>query len=196
MFRLIILLCCIVFCSCQNKGNDETQVKAVHENDSSKLFSAIEKDSAYFVRYQFSKRINPNGVTDYVYNSNSEKGFVILCDSASRNFKLIINSKDTSVLFFETDRFYTVNGKDYKVVKLISDKGVTDGEASYFISQDFGLLLSRSNTWRIGKVLNPERDSNEYLQLTALLYKVLTDEELFKNPIPAPKIKFTPPKVE
>ncbi len=197
MFRLVILFCCIIFCSCQNKGNDGAQAKAVNENDSLKLFSAIIKDSAYFIRYQFSKRVNANGIIDYVYNSSSEKGFAILCDTASKSFKLITNGRDTSVLSFETDRFYTVNGKDYKVVKLISDKGVTDGEVSYFISPDFGLLLNRSNTWRIGKVLSSEKDnSNENLQLTALLYKLLTDEEFFKNPIQEPKIKFTPPKVE
>lgn len=196
MFRLIILFCCIISCSCQNKHNEESQAKAVPENDSLKLFSAIEKDSVYFIRYQFSKRVNSNGVTDYVYNSKNEKGFVIVCDTASQSCKLITNNKDTSILSFETNRFYTVNGKDYKVVKFISDKGVTDGEASYFISPDFGLLLSRSNTWLIGKILNPEKDNNEYLQLTALLYKILTDEELFKNTIPESKMKFTPPKVE
>ncbi len=197
MFRLIVSFCCILFYSCQDKkNNDEPQVLMTQKNDSLISYSAIEKDSAYFVNYEFNKQINSVGIATYVYNSNDERGFIIVCDTANNNFKLVINKKDTAILSFESDRFYTVNGKDYKVLKLVSDKGVTDGEVSYFLNIDFGLLLSKSNTWRIGKILNPEKGNSEYLQLTALLYKVLTEEEFLKNPIPKTIMKFTPPKVE
>lgn len=196
MFRLIIP-CCIFFYSCkENKSDDKLQKVASHPNYSVTLFSAIEKDSAYFISYQFNKQVNQGGAVAYTYNSNDARKFIILCDTISEKFKLIGNEKDTTLLYFEGDRFYTVNGSDYKVLKLISDKGVTDGEVSYFFSIDFGLLVTKSNTWRIGKILNPENTNSKYLQLTALLYKVLADEEFFKNPIPESKRKFTPPKVE
>lgn len=197
MFRLIIPFCFIFFYSCQeNKSDDKLQKVTTHQNDSVKLFLAIEKDSAYFISYRFNKQVNQSGTVAYTYNSNDARKFIIVCDTASKKFKLIGNEKDTTLLSFEGDRFYTVNGADYKVLKLILDKGVTDGEVSYFFSIDFGLLLSKSNTWRIGKILNPEKSNSKYLQLTALLYKVLTEEDFLKNPIPESKIKFTPPKVE
>lgn len=197
MFRLIILFCCMVIYSCNgNENNSKPQPNTSHTNDSLKLFSAIEKDSTYFIGYQFSKQVTNDGVINYIYNSKEAGSFIIACDTATKYFKLIANNNDTTLLYNEGDRFYTINGKEYKVVKLVADKGVTDGEVSYFVSIDFGLLLNKSNTWRMGKILNPEKENNERLQLTALLYRVTTEEDFFKNPEPASKIKFTPPKVE
>lgn len=197
MNKLIISFCCILFYSCQdNKNNNNPQVLAVANNDSIKSFTAVEKDSAYFISYQFSKQTNRIGAAVYVYNNDDEKGFIILSDTASKSFKLITNKRDTLILSFESDRIYTVNSKSYKVLKLIADKGVTDGEVSYFFNPEIGLLLSKSNTWRIGKILNPEKNNSDYLELTALFYKVLTDEEFYKTPTPQAEIKFTPPKIE
>lgn len=197
MFKLIILFCCMFLYSCKgDKSNTKPQPTTSHTNDSLKLFSAIEKDSTYFISYQFSKQITKGGVLNYIYNSDEARSFIIACDTTTKYFKLMANSSDTTLLYHEDDRFYTINGKEYKVLKLVADKGITDGEVSYFVSIDFGLLLSKSNTWRIGKVINPEKENNERLQLTVLLYRVLTDDNFFKNPEPESKIKFTPPKVE
>ncbi|HMO63576.1 MAG TPA: hypothetical protein PKA46_15960 [Ferruginibacter sp.] len=197
MFRLIILVCCIFLYSCKgDNSNTKAEQIASHANDSLKLFSAIEKDSTYFISYQFSKQIAKGGVINYIYKSNEVGGFIIACDTANRYFKLTGDRSDTTLLDNDGDRFYTINGKEYKVLKLIADKGVTDGEVSYFVSIDFGLLLSKSNTWRIGKFLNPEKVNNGSLELTALLYRVLTEDDFLKNPQPESKIKFTPPKVE
>lgn len=183
--------------SCKgDDSNSKLQPNTSHTNDSLILFSAIEKDSTYFISYQFSKQIAKGGVINYIYNSNEAGSFIIACDTATKYFKLMANSRDTILLYNEGDRFYTINGKEYKVIKLVADKGVTDGEVSYFISIDFGLLLSKSNTWRISKILTPEKENNERLQLTALLYRVTTEDNFFQNPEPASKIKFTPPKVE
>ena len=66
----------------------------------------------------------------------------------------------------------------------------------HIFSTDLGLLVSKSNTWRMGQVMDPNKDDSDYVRLKALLYRVLTDEEMFKNPIPESKIKFTQPKVE
>jgi hypothetical protein len=197
MFRLIISIIFIFFYSCQgNKSGDKIQEVIIQQNDSIKLFTANEKDSAYFIRYQFNKQVYQSGAIAYTYNSDDARKFIFICDTASKKYGLIANEKDTTLLSCEGERIYTVNGADYKILKLILDKGVTDGEVSYFFSIDFGILISRSNTWRIGKILNPEKSNNEYLQMTALLYKVLTEDDFLKTPIPSSKIKFTPPKVE
>lgn len=197
MFRLIILLFCMFLYSCKgDKSNTKSQSIILHATDSLKLFSAIENDSTYFIKYQFNTQTAKGGVIYFMYNSNEAVSFVLACDTATKNFKLIVNSKDTTLLYNEGERFYTINGTDFKVLKLVLDKGVTDGEVSYFVSIDFGLLISKSNTWRIGKILNPEKENNEQLQLTALLYRVLTEDDFLKAPVPESKIKFTPPKVE
>jgi hypothetical protein len=197
MFRLFILFCCMFLYSCKSdESNTSPKPIKSHTNDSLKLFSAIEKDSTYFVSCQFSKQITKGGVINYIYNSNEAGSFIIACDTTNKYFELMANSSDTTLLYSEGERFYTINGKEYKVLKLVADKGVIDGEVSYFVSIDFGLLLSKSNTWRIGKILNAGSENNERLQLTALLYRVLTEDDFFKNPEPESKIKFTPPKVE
>ncbi|MBX3257677.1 MAG: hypothetical protein KF862_26350 [Chitinophagaceae bacterium] len=197
MIRIIIPFCCIFFYSCgENKSDDNLRKLNTYHTDTVRLFSAIEKDSAYFINYQFKKQVNQSGVITYVYNSSDVRNFTIVCDTANKKYEMIGDKKDTTQLYFEGDRSYTVNGADYKVLKLVSDKGATDGEVSYFFNIDFGLLLNTSHTWRVGKILNPEKSNSEYLQLTVLLYKIFTEEEFFTTLIPESKIKFTPPKVE
>lgn len=196
MVRIVVLILFVAFCSCQETGVNTAKVQTAQEQDSLKFFSAIENDSVYFIKYQFYRRVNSNGVINYAYNGNSNDSFVVICDTTRGIFNLIINNKDTSLLFFETYKDYTINGDNYKIIKLVLDKGTTDGEVSYFVSLDFGLLLCRSNTWRVANVLNPEKDGRNYLPMTALLYNVLTDKELLTNQVPKSSIQFTLPKVE
>jgi hypothetical protein len=73
-------------------------------------------------------------------------------------------------LELEKTNYYTINGTDYKILKLVGDKNVTDGAFSLFLSPDFGLLISKSNTWRAAKVRYPDKDNT----LMALLYRVQT----------------------
>jgi|GEM_PF-2317111 len=198
MFRLIqALFCCMFLYSCRGDENNAKPPSITSQtNDSLKLFSVIEKDSTYFISYQFSEQITKGGITTYTYNINGAGSFIIAFDTATKYFRLIANDTDTILLYNEGRRFYTINGKVYQVLKLVANKGLTDGEVSYFVSTDFGLLLSKSNTWRIGKILNPEKGNNERLQLIALLYRVLTEDDFFKNSEPESKMKFTTPKVE
>ena len=88
--------------------------------------------------------------------------------------------------------FYTINKKDYKVLKLIGDKKVADGAFSLFVNPELGLLLNKSNTWRAAKVLCPDKDD---VLLTALLYRIQTDQDFFYDSIPDIQ-KFTTPKVK
>jgi hypothetical protein len=168
----------------------------VQKNEVMKSFSAIEKDSAYLTSYQFNKVEQPNGIIVFSYYGNEHNNFVVWCDTSKKKYKGVFAKADTVALELESEKIYSVNGKDFKLLKLVRNKGVTDGEITYFFTTDIGLLVSKSNTWRIGQVLNPNKDDSDYVRLTALLYRVLTDEEIFKNPMPESKIKFTQPKVE
>ncbi|RXK80483.1 hypothetical protein [Filimonas effusa] len=161
-----------------------------------KLFSTIDKDSAYFSSYQFSKKVSETGVVNYAYSSSEAESFIISCDTTSKYFTLLSDGSDTIRLYNGGERDYAINGRVYGVLKLVADKGVTDGEISYFVSIDFGLLLMKSNTWCMGKVLNPEKENTRRLQMTALLYRVMTDEEFLNDAKPESKIKFTSPKFE
>ncbi len=89
MFRIIITFCCILFYSCQeNKSDNKLKASTSQEKDSIKLFSVIEKDSAYFISYQFSKKENRSGSPIYEYKINDETRFIILCDNVPTPNKL------------------------------------------------------------------------------------------------------------
>lgn len=196
MFKLLIPICCILFYSCENNNKStESPRRLTNKDTSTKLFCMKEKDSAYFMRYQFDKKMNTSGVLIYYYQRNDEKDFKILFDAKNQSFKLIMNKKDTSLLSFERKRYYNVNSKSNEVLKFILNKDVIDGESSYFFNPDFGLLISKSNTWPNNKILVPENGSSESLQITALIYEIFSDNEFFKNIKPESKIKFTPPKL-
>lgn len=197
MLKLIIPFFFILLFSCKENNSDSKLIKSpTQPNDFVKIFSAIEKDSSYLISYNFNKQVYQNGTISFSYICNDTQKFIIRCDTANNKFELISNLNDTISLYFESDKFYTVNGSEYKILKLILDKGVTDGEASYFISVDFGLLIIKLNTWREGKILSPEKINNNYLQLTTLLYRVFTEDDFFNKSINESKIIFTPPKVE
>jgi hypothetical protein len=183
-----------IFFSCTQERSKENKQEPAPEIDSSNSFSVIEKDSAYILNYRISKQILPNGTIVFRYRGDKEI-FAFLYDTVNGVYKEIYAETDTVILDLDVEKFYSVNGKDFKLLKLIADKNVTDGAISYFFNPEIGLLISKSNTWRMGKILNPDKNRNDYLQITALLFKVLTDEEMFKPPIPNIK-KFTPPKFE
>lgn len=199
MYKIPIFSLCFICCfSCKEKGNhkENQHGSLVQKNGVVKLFSIIEKDSAYLASYQFNKSDKPNGIIVFSYYGNDRNNFAVWCDTLTKNYKGVFTKADTVALDLESEKIYSVNGKDFKLLKLIRNKGVTDGEITYFFTTDIGLLISKSNTWREGQVLNPNKDDSDYVRLTALLYRVLTDEDIFKNQMTESKIKFTQPKIE
>ncbi len=194
MYRLLIFLCFVIFFSC--KRNEKQHDSSMQNTKVVRVFSSIEKEKAYLINYQFNKLELSGGIVVFNYYDNDSNNFVVRCDTSKKKFKGIFNKVDTVIFALEAEKIYSVNGKDFKLLKLIRNKGITDGEISYFFSTDLGLLVSKSNTWRMGQVMDPNKDDSDYVRLKALLYRVLTDEEMFKNPIPESKIKFTQPKVE
>ena len=198
MYRLNILFCCILLNSCREKANSELQAPDLYGGKSVKIFTAIEKDSAFYVTYKFDKQTYINGAIVYKYSSDSVRSFSVVADTLTGRFDLIESTGDTSALNIEGERFFKVNGVDYKVFKLVSGKGITDGEVSYFFNTGLGILLVKSNTWRIGQVLNPEKNDTGYLQQMTLLYQILTEQDFYHNQVPPESNikKFTTPKVE
>ena len=198
MHKLLILFCCILLYSCEGKIKKEVGTPRLPGNKSVKIFAAIEKDSAFYVTYQFEKQANGNGSVVYNYNSDNGRHFSVIADTVHKKFELIENASDTSSFYIEDEKIFTVNGVNYRVFKLVSRKVVIDGEVSYFFNTDFGVLLKKSKTWRIGQVLNSEKNDTNYLPLTALLYNIFTKEGFYQNSEPPERKikKFTAPKVE
>lgn len=181
--------------SCKQEINKGHELEGLSpEIDSMKSFSVIEKDSAYVVTYKSSKQNLLNGTIVFSY-SNSKDVFAFLYDTVNRVCKGVFNIVDTLTLDLEVAKFYSVNGKNFKLLKLIGNRNVTDGGMCFFFSPEFGLLISQSNTWRFGKMLNPKINCIDYVQITALLYKIFTDEGMFAPPLPKIK-KFASPKFE
>ena len=68
----------------------------------------------------------------------------------------------------------------------MGDKELIDGSFSVFFSSEFGFLLSRSDTWRSAKVLKPYDESQDYLEIATLLFKIQEDNGIMLNRIPSP----------
>lgn len=196
MKHLIVagLLLTISFSCKQEKNKNNKQESLSLEIDNVKSFFIIEKDSAYILSYKISKQNLSNGTIVFSY-SNDRENFTFLYDTANSVFKGVFNKADTVTFDLEVEKIYSVNGKNFKLLKLIGNKNVKDGGIWYFFNPEIGLLISQSNTWRMGKILNTDKNTIGYLQIAALLYKVLTDEEMFTPPLPKIK-KFMPPKFQ
>lgn len=159
--------------------------------DTSLSFSVIYKDSARVVDYQYKKEpVKDKGLV-FRY-SNSADSFTLFLDTLRGAYTGKFGNGKIANLDLENTSYYTINGADYKILKLIGDKDVTDGAFSLFLSPEFGLLISKSNTWRAAKVRCPDKDNT----LMALLYRVQTDSGFFTNPVPALDKNLKTPKVE
>jgi len=158
--------------------------------DTIRSFCIIRKDSVRASEYHFEKKLLKNGVILFNYISK-EDTFSVSCDTLNNEYKAKFGG-NTVTLDAEKTRFYTISRKDYKVLKLVGDKDVTDGAFSLFVNPELGLLLSKSNTWRAAKILCLDKDN---VLLTALLYRIQTDQDFFYDSIPNIQ-KFTAPKVE
>jgi len=192
---IAILFPFLLLISCERKKSIAvTPPLPEPELDSSVTFSVIEKDSAYSVSYILHRIELEKGTIIFAY-TGSVNSFTLWCDTARKICKEF-TQKDTIVLDLEKERTYEVNGKTFQVLRLVANKNATDGEMLYFLDSDKGLLITKSVTWRLGEIINPEPDSKDYIRLTALLFNILTDEDEFKRPPPVNKIKFTVPKIE
>jgi len=158
--------------------------------DTSLSFSVIDKDSARIADYRYKKE-PVKGMGIAFYYSDKADSFTLFLDTSRGVYTGKFGNGMTN-LELEKISYYTVNGTEYSILKLIGDKDVTDGSFSLFVSPDFGLLISKSNTWRAAKVRCSDKDNT----LMALLYRVQTDSGFFTSPVPALDKKIKTPKVE
>ncbi|KIC89106.1 hypothetical protein [Flavihumibacter sp. ZG627] len=192
---LLTLLLYTLLISCRENGNGSKNSVAVEsKNDTLVSFSIIKKDSVHIVNYHLERKIMNGKLFAFHYTSKEDE-FILVCDTSRNSYSGIYEKNDTAIFDLEQTKYYTINGNDFKVLKLIGDKNVTDAAFSVFLSIDFGLLLSKSNTWSSAKVLCVDKGNSRSDQLSALLYRMQTDEDFFPNPIPNIN-KFTPPKFE
>jgi hypothetical protein len=192
---LIVLLSVVQFVSCDS-GTVNKNAESVQKNDTSLLsFSIINKDSAHEVNYRFKKL--PGDGQGFSFNyANESDSFALLLDTSKGTYSGKFERGEVVNLDLEGVKSYTINGSSFKILKFVGDKNVTDGAFSLFVSPDFGLLISKSNTWRTAKVICPAKSNSNYIQLSVLLYRVQTDEEFFPNPVPAIDKNIKTPRVE
>lgn len=187
---LIAVILIVQFISCDTATVNKDNMPAA-STDTSLSFSVIDKDSARVVDYRYKKEPVKDKGLAFHYSDNADS-FTLYLDTSRGVYTGKFGNGGITNLDLEKTSYYTVNGTDYRILKLIGDKDVTDGTFSLFLSPNFGLLISKSNTWRAAKVRCPDKDNT----LMALLYRVQTDSGFFANPVPALDKKIKTPKVE
>jgi hypothetical protein len=192
---LIGFLSSAMLISCSTDTENKSKVSA-ERADTLLSFSIITKDSAHLVNYRFERK------------SIQDKGFSFKYLNASDSFTLFLDTSKGGVysgkfgrggavnLDLEKIKYYAINGDSFNVLKLVGDKNVTDGAFSIFVSPVFGLLVSKSNNWRVAKIICPDNSNTNYVQLSTLLFRMQTDDDFFTNPVPDIDKKITPPKFE
>lgn len=141
------------------------------------------KDSVALRRYSFTHQ-------DMVYHSRKpSESFSLLYDSLQQQW-LFRDGYDSSRLSLEREVVFTVNGVNYTISKLILNKSVTDGEMTYIVDKMAGLLAMKSNTRRYAMY----RKTDD-LRLSALILRIITDEEFYPNQKDTNGPKFTIPGI-
>ncbi len=170
---ILFIVCCT---GCANDTNSRREIP-----DDSITFIWTNKDTASIQKYG----LQHEGML-YRYTKPGES-FSLLYDSARQQW-LFRDKYDSSALFLEKEEVFTVNSTYHTISKLILNKGVTDGEMTYIVDNTAGLLVMRSNTWR--RELYYKTDD---LQMSALILRIVTDEEFYPNANDTSGVKFTMP---
>jgi len=122
MYRLLIFLCFVIFFSC--KRNEKQHDSSMQKTKVVRVFSSIEKEKAYLINYQFNKLELPGGIVVFNYYDNDSNNFVVRFDTSKKKFKGIFNKVDTVIFALEAEKIYSLNGKDFKLLKLMRNKGI------------------------------------------------------------------------
>lgn len=172
-----------VILSCGGCVNDTNKASQHTISEDSLSFIWTRKDSVALRRYRFTHQ-------DMVYHSKKpSESFSLLYDSVQQQW-VFQDGYDSSRLSLEREVFFTVNGVNYAISKLILNKGATDGEMTYIVEKTAGLLAIKSNTWRYAMY----RKTDD-LRLSALILRIITDEEFYPNQKDTTGPKFTPPGI-
>jgi len=172
-----VILCCG---GCVSDGNT---VSSHTISVDSLTFIWTRKDSVALRRYSFTQQ-------DKVYHSKKPgESFSLLYDSLQQQW-LFRDGYDSSRLSLEREVVFTLNGVNYTITKLILNKGAIDGEMTYIVDKIAGLLAIKSNTQRYAMY----RKTDD-LQLSALILRIITDEEFYPNQKDTTGTKFTIPGI-
>jgi hypothetical protein len=177
-FLFLVIVCCG---GCVNNTNTASR-QTVSED--SLTFIWTKKDSVAMRRYSLSHQY-------MVYHTTKPgESFSLLYDSVQHQW-LFRDEYDSSTLFLEREEVFTVNGVNYNISKLILNKGATDGEMTYIVDKTAGLLAVKSNTWRYAMY----RKTDD-LRLSALILRIITDEEFYPNQKDTTGPKFATPRID
>jgi hypothetical protein len=189
---IVIIVFFLALVSCTNDVRKERSLLPVSGQEEDFTFIKVNKDTSFFCNYAFHHE--KGGEERFNYNSKQE-AFTLIYDSLKKEWLHVIKN-DTSKLELEQERSYTINNNEFKVYKLIEDKGITDGELSYFIDVKLGLLIVKSNTWRSSLFIQSRGANDNDLVLSALMFRILTDKDFYRNKSVSSDIDFTPPVLE
>ncbi|MBX3257341.1 MAG: hypothetical protein KF862_24665 [Chitinophagaceae bacterium] len=174
----------LLLISCETKRVSDKDGSSFKSGKDSVSILLIEKGTSHLANYKVEKS-KTGRVVAFDYN-NLRDTFSLFYDSLKENYMGSFGTRDTVHFYTDTTIYYSINSNNYKVVKLTGDKDLTDGSFSVFFSSEFGFLLSRSDTWRSAKVLQPNNESQDYLQIATLLFKIQEDNGIMLNRIPPP----------
>lgn len=180
MKYLILIALLTTICACRESDKRNENGKQMNKPSGNEVsFCSVYRDSVFIKKYQLMIEKISKENTSYSYK-NSKDSFVLIYNSLANSCKaLMSNVTDTVVFESELKKYYVINGEIFNVFKFVRDKNSVDGAVTYFFSPKIGLLLIRSNTWRNGEILAPEKDQKNYLQIEALIFNVLTDCNYF-----------------
>jgi hypothetical protein len=190
----IRLLIFVVLVSCKNTIEKNT-IQSSAKKDSIISFCIIRKDSINQSSYRFEKTPLPSNVLSYKYINEKDK-FSIFWDTTRNIYRGKFDENDTVIFDVREVKYYTINGNDVKVQKLVGNKNVTDGSFSVFFSPAFGVLLTNSDTWRAARFMCVDQSDKKYIEITGLLYRIQSDEDFFSKSNSNNDKKMKPPKFE
>jgi hypothetical protein len=192
MKQIMLIFCLIFVFSCKEKKNIVSNIDRLPNK---KSFINIKKDSAFIKDYVFTKKKLQGNIIVFDY-SNVNYDFSLSCDTSKMKFQLVFSNEEPVKLQMNEQKIFIVNGVEYTLYKLTVNKGSIDGEISLFVNPQFGLILSKSNTWDSFEIIELNKENNEHLVLGTLIYKLLNEKGFINTKIPKTKIKFTTPKFE
>lgn len=163
-YLLILLMVCLAACMERTSVKSDPKMQA-----DSVSFFRTHKDSVTVLKFGLHRE-------NMLYSCTSDReSFTLLYDSVQQKW-LYKDRVDSGTMYVEKENAYKENGTWYKVSKLILNKGVTDGESTYIVEKNAGLLVTKSNTWRYAMFRKTEDP-----HLAAVIYRVITDRDFYDN---------------
>lgn len=107
-------------------------------------------------QYEVDEVIVSSEKVDYNYREDSGAQVLSYCrESRCRTYLIGSNERryvseegDTIDLTLDQELFYKINSTDYRIDKLLLSKFGFDSQSFHYFSPEFGIILTKSKTWR------------------------------------------------